>query len=173
MQVRSTLVRVELPRGAAAVPEAEARSVARARERDLNTPLMYAVTFVRNARGQVVLDRRRNTAELLAVYYPGVAARTLADMVAWDVEAPNDLRLALPRGGEVATRVTRRAAATPEPRRLETSEYVRQVRPCWLCGMLRKLPSVRVRAAGAACSLAACCGRFRQVRAACGALCMA
>ena len=85
--------------GRAAVPDMS--TVDRAVARDLNQPLQYQATFVRNAAGKVVMDRRRNTADLLAVYYPTVSAPVLGDMVAWDVDNPNDLQLMLPGGGEV------------------------------------------------------------------------
>jgi hypothetical protein len=136
--VQSTLVRVELPRGEVAVPDL--RGVERAREADLGRPMNYQAAFVRNGRGQVVLDRARNTAELLAVYYPRVGADALTRMVSWDVDDPNALRLRLPDGGSVDTRVTRRSLAAPEPRKLETSEFVRQVRPPSLQWLHRPRP---------------------------------
>lgn len=98
-QVQSTLVNVELPLGKQAVPDMA--SVDRAITRDLNQFLSYPVTFVRNASGKVVMDRRRNTADLLGMYYPNISIQQLGDMVTWDIDNPNDLQLMLPNGGEV------------------------------------------------------------------------
>lgn len=99
VQVQSTLVNVELPMGEGAVPDMA--TVDRAVARDLNHTLSYHATFVRNGTGKVVMDRRRNTADLLRVYYPELSLPVLGDMVTWDVDNPNDLQLMLPGGGEV------------------------------------------------------------------------
>eukprot|EP00892_Ulva_mutabilis_P005668 jgi/Ulvmu1/3473/UM016_0093.1 len=104
--VRSTLASVETPLGEDYVPDMT--SISRARQQDLNKTLTYPVTFTRNAAGRVVLDRRSNTADLVA-------------------QDPYVLTLRLPRGGDVETRVTRRLQESPEPRRIDTSEYLRQV----------------------------------------------
>lgn len=105
MQVRSTLATVDTPLGESFVPDMA--PIARARQQDLNKTMTYPVTFSRNAEGRVVLDRRRNTADLVAQYY-NMAPEKIVGRVAWDMENPNDLSLRLPRGGDVETRVTRR-----------------------------------------------------------------
>ena len=76
-----------------------------------------------------VLDRAFNSASLLAATAGGLAGLTASD-VAWDPNDPNDLRLVLPGGqGTVSLRVTKRSEAPGPPgsRRLETSEFTRQV----------------------------------------------
>lgn len=105
VQVRSTLASVETPLGEEFVPDMT--SVYRARQQDLNQTMTYPVTFTRNAAGRVVLDRRRNTADLVAQYY-NMTPEKIAGRIDWDMENPNDLSLRLPRGGDVETRVTRR-----------------------------------------------------------------
>lgn len=98
--------------------------VKRARASDLNKPMDYRLAFTRNGAGRPVLDRRYNTAALLAAYYGDLDA--MLKTVAWDIGDPNDLAVALPSGGNVATRVTRRLQEAPGPQRLDTSEYLRQ-----------------------------------------------
>jgi hypothetical protein len=85
--------------GRDAVPDVA--TVDRAIDRDLNQTLTYPVSFVRNSSGKVVMDRRRNTADLLGAYYPKISLQQLQDMVTWDIDNPNDLQLMLPGGGEV------------------------------------------------------------------------
>lgn len=104
-QVRSTLASVETPLGKDFVPDMTA--IYRARQQDLNQTMTYPVSFTRNAAGRVVLDRRRNTADLVAQYY-NMTPEKIAGRVVWDMENPNDLSLRLPRGGDVETRITRR-----------------------------------------------------------------
>lgn len=87
--------------GKGAVPDMT--SVDRAINRDLNQTLSYPVTFVRNTSGKVVMDRRLNTADLLSTYYPSISVPQLRDLVTWDIDNPNALRLMLPNGGEVCT----------------------------------------------------------------------
>lgn len=105
LQVRSTLASVETPLGEDFVPDMT--TIYRARQQDLNKTQTYPVSFTRNAEGRVVLDRRRNTADLVAQYY-AMPPEKIAGRVVWDIENPNDLSLRLPRGGDVETRVTRR-----------------------------------------------------------------
>ena len=112
MQVRSTLASVETPLGEEFVPDMT--SVFRARQQDLNKTMTYPVTFTRNASGRVVLDRRRNTADLVSQYY-AMPPERIAGRVSWDIDNPNDLTLRLPRGGDVETRVTRRLQVRTTP----------------------------------------------------------
>jgi hypothetical protein len=118
------MVAIDLPMGELYVPDM--RLIQRARSQDLNQTQTYKVSFVRNSIGRVVLDRRRNTAEMLALYYGSKSLDSLQNRISWDVDDPNELVLRLPAGGEVETRVTRRLQEAPEPRRIETSEFVRQ-----------------------------------------------
>ena len=122
VQVRSTLTSVELPMGDSFVPDMA--PINRARSADLNKPLDYRLAFTRGPGGRLVLDRRYNTAALLAAYYGGFD--DVLKTVSWNISDPNDLAVALPGGGRVATRVTRRLQEAPGPQRLDTSEYLRQ-----------------------------------------------
>lgn len=74
--------------------------VQRAQQQDLDTPLAYQVAFLRNARGEVVPDRRFNTASLMQAY-TGSAAAEVAARIAWDPSDPNTLQMALPGGLQV------------------------------------------------------------------------
>jgi hypothetical protein len=121
-QVQSTLKSVELPLGEGFVPDLS--TVKRARESDLNKPVHYLLSFIRNPSGRVVLDRRYNIAAMLSAYYGSLDA--LLRTVSWDIRDPNELSLRLPSGGAVQTRVTRRLQESPGPQRLDTSEYFRQ-----------------------------------------------
>ena len=54
----------------------------------------YEVSFIRNAAGELVSDRRFNTSSILATYLGPDAVG--ADRIAWDVDNPNRLKLSLP-----------------------------------------------------------------------------
>lgn len=82
------------------------------------------VAFTRNGQGQVVYDRRFNTAALLASYYG--SAIDFAGRIRWNVDDPNALSLTLPGGLAVTTRVLRRSE-TADGDRLETSEFLQQL----------------------------------------------
>ena len=118
----STLTDIALPFGADFT--VDPRVVDRAKREDLNHAITYEIRFFRNSRGQVILDRRYNTAALMAMYY-GKDAPFIRG-ITWNKDDPNDLSLALPSGGTVSTRVTRRSEEQPADQRIETSEYLRQ-----------------------------------------------
>jgi hypothetical protein len=122
LQVLSRLKSVELPLGEAFVPDLS--PVTRARKNDLDQPMLYSLSFIRNPNGRIVLDRRFNTAAMLSTYYGGLDS--ILQSVAWDIQDPNELTLQLPSGGSVQTRVTRRLQETPGTQRLDTSEFLRQ-----------------------------------------------
>jgi hypothetical protein len=68
--------------------------VERAKREDLNNVLKYSVSFIRNKRGEVITDRRFNTASLLEVYMGREAAGQ--DAVSWSPDDPNVLTMSLP-----------------------------------------------------------------------------
>jgi len=123
-EVVSTLVKVDTPQGEAMVPDMGV--VKRAIDSDLNRTARYTVAFTRNSRQQVVLDRRSNTASMLEVYM-GPKADKIYDRIQWDVDDPNVLRLSVPGGLAINTRVTRRSQQQNGTNRTETSEFVEQV----------------------------------------------
>ncbi len=75
-----------------------AQVVDRAKREDLNNVLKYSVSFIRNKRGEVITDRRFNTASLLEVYMGRDAAGP--DAVAWSPDDPNILTMSLPGATE-------------------------------------------------------------------------
>lgn len=86
----------------------------------------YNVKFSENARGQVVLDRKYNTAEMLGMYMKD--HELLENRIKWNVDDPNGLRVSVPGGMSIFSLVTRRSQQlNPEQNRLETSEYSRNV----------------------------------------------
>jgi len=122
--VSSTLVSVETPLGDDFVPNK--RVVDRARREDLNTMVSYRASFVSNADGKVVFDRKYNTAALLR-FYMGDAVR-FEDRITWDINNPNDIKISLPGGTIIDSRTTRRSQTTQEAEsRTETSEFIRQM----------------------------------------------
>ena len=104
VQVQSTLVDVELPFGESSVPDM--RTVSRARREDLNKSQSYRLAFTRNAAGKVIMDRRFNTAAMLAMYYGSFDS--IKREVEWDENDPNDLSVRLPSGGRMQVRTWQR-----------------------------------------------------------------
>eukprot|EP00884_Botryococcus_braunii_P004263 jgi/Botrbrau1/13838/Bobra.0056s0075.1 len=123
-EVASTLIKVDLPCGPEFVPDL--RVVERAKKEDLNIVLRYKASFIRNGGGNVVIDRRYNTAQLLEVYM-GDSITSRGDLVSWSPESPNVLKISLPGGAEVSTRVTRRSLDRPTADRINTSEFFEQI----------------------------------------------
>ena len=75
----------------------------------------------------MVFDRRQNTASMVGAT-GFMDEEEVKRRITWDVEDPNALRISLPRGLAITTRVTRRSQAdVPGANRTETSEYVQQV----------------------------------------------
>jgi len=73
-----------------------------------------------------VLDRSFNTDELLKLYLGN--GTDYSGRIKWDIDDPNDMRVSLPGGTSIETRVTRRSQHTDlEASRTETSEFFRQV----------------------------------------------
>lgn len=68
---------------------------------------------------------RYNTAAMMAAYYG--QSINFSNRIDWNPSDPNVLRLSMPGGLAIRTRVTRRSEAYPEPSRIETSEYVEQI----------------------------------------------
>ena len=54
---------------------------------------MYLVSFMHNSRGQVVIDRRFNTSQLVSLYLDKAVPE---DNITWNPDNPNQLRMALP-----------------------------------------------------------------------------
>jgi hypothetical protein len=121
--VRATLVNIELPLGTEMVLSPAV--VQRAQAEDLNQPKHYQVSFRANSRGEVVPDRRFNTASLLSMYL-GSTRVELQQGIQWNLNNPNELTLKLPQM-DIMTRVTKRSEESVAENRLQTSEYVYQL----------------------------------------------
>ena len=120
--VESVLVSVDLPQGAEYVPDMTV--VQRAQQQDQGKIVKYSALFVRNPRGQVVTDRRFNTASLVRTY----TGKDVTSRITWDIGDPGRLEMSLPGGYEVTTRVTRRMEEMDaDAARLETSEFFEQI----------------------------------------------
>ncbi|KAL0034900.1 hypothetical protein WJX77_012066 [Trebouxia sp. C0004] len=98
--------------------------VERAQKEDLQQPQKYLVSFMHNNRGQVVIDRRFNTSQLVSLYLDKPVPE---DVITWNPDNPNQLRMALPGSMTINTRVTRRSQETPTPDKISTSEYFQQI----------------------------------------------
>jgi hypothetical protein len=124
--IESVLESVDLPSGAEFAPDMAV--VRRAQEEDLGHVVRYQAAFVRNPRGQVVADRRFNTASLLG-FYLGMETEKLASRIRWNIGDPNRLDMSLPGGLQVTTRVTRRSEEWGDAGadRLATSEFFQQI----------------------------------------------
>ncbi|KAG7672334.1 hypothetical protein Ndes2526B_g09161 [Nannochloris sp. 'desiccata'] len=123
--IESLLVSVDLPLGPEAVPDMSV--VQRALDQDKNKVVRYEVSFIRNPRGQVVTDRRYNTASLMHTYL-GLEQAAVENRITWNVADPNRLDMSLPGGLNVTTRVTRRLEEWEEGAdRLITSEFFQQL----------------------------------------------
>ena len=72
------------------------QTVARAVKEDLETPVQYEVSFMRNQRGQVITDRRFNTASLMSIYLGKDAVSS--HRMQWNPDDPNTLVMNLPGG---------------------------------------------------------------------------
>lgn len=124
-RVESVLASVDLPGGTEFAPDQAV--VRRAQTEDLGRVVRYEAAFARNPRGQVIADRRFNTASLMATYL-GLDADNVASRIRWDAGDPNRLDMSLPGGLRVTTRVTRRSEDWPAGAdRLATSEFFEQV----------------------------------------------
>lgn len=67
--------------------------VERAQKEDLQRPQKYLVSFMRNSRGQIVIDRRFNTSQLVSLYLDKPVPE---DVITWNPDNPNQLKMALP-----------------------------------------------------------------------------
>lgn len=121
-KVQTTLVKVDIPLGPDYVPDMKV--VERAQKEDLQHPQMYLVSFMHNSRGQVVIDRRFNTSQLVSLYLDKAVPE---DNITWNPDNPNQLRMALPGSMTINTRVTRRSEETPASDKINTSEYFQQI----------------------------------------------
>jgi len=118
--VSSKLVSVDAKAGANGF---DAKQVQQTKEQELGRILGYSQCFIRNERGRVIADRKRNTRELTEAIIG-----TQSDMqIDWNPENPNVLKMKLPDGTNVFTRVTRRYSNQPSDDTLETSELFEQV----------------------------------------------
>ena len=70
------------------------QTVSRAVREDLEVPVQYEVSFIRNSSGRVVTDRKFNTASLMALYLgkDAIPARSIK----WNPQDPNTLVMNLP-----------------------------------------------------------------------------
>lgn len=121
-RVQTTLTKVETPLGPDYVPDMKV--VERAQKEDLQHPQKYLVSFMRNSRGQVVIDRRFNTSQLVGMYLNKPVPE---DNIVWNPDNPNQLRMLVPGSMTINTRVTRRSQETPAPDKINTSEYFQQI----------------------------------------------
>jgi hypothetical protein len=123
--IESVLVSIDLPLGPEAVPDMSV--VQRAQEEDKDKVVRYEVSFIRNPRGQVVTDRRYNTASLMHTYL-GLEQAAVENRISWNVADPNRLDISLPGGINVTTRVTRRLEEWEQGAdKLITSEFFQQL----------------------------------------------
>lgn len=76
------------------------QTVSRAVREDLEHPIQYEVSFMRNDRGHVITDRRFNTASLMAIYLGKDAVAS--DSMNWNPNDPNTLSMNLPGVLDVA-----------------------------------------------------------------------
>jgi len=120
--VASTLTQVDKPHGEALVPDSMDVEQARAH---IGTQVAYPMRFVRNGRGEVVMDRAFNAVAMASVM--ASSARDAVGNVRWDVDDPNVLRATLGDGRAAFVRVTQRSEAFPAPDRIETSEVAEGV----------------------------------------------
>ena len=67
--------------------------VERAQKEDLQHPQKYLVSFMHNSRGQVVIDRRFNTSQLVGMYLNKPVPE---DNIVWNPDNPNQLRMLVP-----------------------------------------------------------------------------
>ncbi|GMH33254.1 hypothetical protein BSKO_01088 [Bryopsis sp. KO-2023] len=118
--VVSTLVNVETPLGPEYVPDIKVVNRAKS---ELNKPMQYSVRFFKGDTGKVITDRRFNTGSMLEMYN----GWGMMDMIEWNPNDPNILKVNLPGETSALTRVTRRSETTVGLDRLETSEYSQQV----------------------------------------------
>ena len=161
----STLLRVDTPLGLQAVQDPAV--VARA-EATVGRSDVFPLRFLRNGKGEVILVRGPNSAGLsggCAAAAPAGATgarpllprraaqdrpfNTLAlaaaaaspglEVVEWDPDNPNSMRLRSADGRGLFTRVTRRFQEAPSPGRLTTSEVVEQAG----AARLRRLSTAR------------------------------
>jgi hypothetical protein len=93
------------------------------------------VAFLRNSTGKVVYDRRFNTTALLASYYSSNV--DFAGRIQWVPDDPNSLKLILPDGLIISSRVLRRSEQQIAKDRFETSEFLQQVGWAWVALMAR------------------------------------
>ncbi|KAA6425870.1 MAG: hypothetical protein FRX49_04245 [Trebouxia sp. A1-2] len=121
-KVQTTLVKVDTPLGPDFVPDLKV--VERAQKEDLQHPQKYLVSFMHNNRGQVITDRRFNTSQLVSLYLDKPVPE---DVITWNPDNPNQLRMALPGSMTINTRVTRRSQETPTLDKINTSEYFQQI----------------------------------------------
>eukprot|EP00803_Ostreobium_quekettii_P000317 evm.model.scf_193.8 EVM.evm.TU.scf_193.8 scf_193:84578-88596(-) len=118
----STLVNVETPVGATLAPNLKV--VERSRK-ELNRPILHMANFVGNSCGEVIMDRRHNTAALMQVHHG--TNIDFANLIDWNPDDPDLLRLSLPGGSGVVSRVMDRSQKWREGDRLDTSESFEQV----------------------------------------------
>eukprot|EP00891_Asterochloris_glomerata_P007064 jgi/Astpho2/7064/e_gw1.00107.157.1_t len=88
----------------------------------MRTP--WQVQWVENERGQIIIDRAFNTQKLMSFY---MDREINPNDIEWNPLDPNSLKLRLPGGTSVFTRVTKRSEAKPAADRIDTSEYFQQV----------------------------------------------
>jgi len=119
----STLSAVETPLGPDFVPNPQV--VERARREDLKKKIRYEVSYIRNKKQKVIIDRRFNLASLMNVYM----GRNVVEQqdIAWNPDDPNRMAVQLPGGTQIVTRVVRRSEENPGADRVNTSEFFEQV----------------------------------------------
>lgn len=94
---------------------------------ELNKPTRYSVRFFRTSNNKLITDRRYNTASLVEMYYGSDSP--IGDTIEWNSGDPNILKMRLPNGTSIFSRVTRRSANIVAQDRFETSEFFQQVKP--------------------------------------------
>ena len=88
----STLTKVETPLGLEYVPNPQ--NVQRALREDLKNKIRYEVAYVKNGKGQVVIDRRHNVKSLMNLY---MGRDAISDArISWNQDDPNKMAVRLP-----------------------------------------------------------------------------
>jgi hypothetical protein len=124
--VTSVLTRLDLPYGEGPVPDMAV--VRRAQEEDLNKRVEYKIRFASVKEGDdvVVMDRKFNTASMLAMYIPGLELDSALDRIRWTPTNPDHMTVQLPKGVTITSDTTRRSQEETQPNLLETNEFFQQ-----------------------------------------------
>lgn len=121
-RVSTVLTKIDLPFGPDAVPDM--RQVKRAEQEDLNVRRESTMRFVRSG-DAIVMDRKYNTASLIADYVPGMSIQAAMDRIQWSTSNVDHMTINI--GSTLITSdITRRMQQSPAPDALTTIEFYQQ-----------------------------------------------